>query len=244
MTPIIVIPARMAASRFPGKPLAPIAGRAMILRVVDFAKSANVGPVLVAAGDEEIFDVVRADGGDAVMTDPSLSSGTDRVFAGLQAFDPNGDFDTVLNLQGDAPGIDPAPLQQALSVLENNPDTDIATLAMPANDIADNPNAVKVILANAQTPGPSRALYFTRANAPFGDGPLYKHIGLYGFRRRALERFCSLAPSSLEQRENLEQLRALEAGMVITAAICDEGPPSVDTPADLPTVEALFKQEF
>ncbi|NNE40773.1 MAG: 3-deoxy-manno-octulosonate cytidylyltransferase [Marinicaulis sp.] len=237
MKPIIVIPARMASTRFPGKPLAPIAGRAMILRVADLAKSADLGPVLIAAGDREIHEAARGAGFEAVMTEADLASGTDRINAALHSFDPAEKFDTVINLQGDAPGTDPAPLVACVNALRDNPDADIATLAEEciASEIADNPNIVKAIIAQN-----GLALYFTRAPAPSGDGPVYHHAGLYAYRRDALREFCNLPQSPLEKRERLEQLRALENGIKITVAVVEEIPPSVDTQEDLAAVERKY----
>ena len=215
----------------------------MILRVIDFAKAADIGPVLVAAGDQEIVDSVQAEGIDAVLTAPDLPSGTDRTEAALQTFDASKKYDVVVNLQGDAPGRDTAPLRKTLAALSANPETDIATLVtpVPREAIANNPHAVKAVLANVSAAQYARALYFTRAAAPHGNGSLYKHAGLYIYRRDVLARLCALEPSPLERRENLEQLRALEAGMIITAAICDTAPPSIDTPEDLAVVEKLFQ---
>jgi len=240
MTPIVVIPARMGSARLPGKPLAEIGGRAMILRVADAAARAGVGPVLVAAGEAEIADAARADGLDAVLTDPALPSGTDRVRAALDAFDPDRRFDAAVNLQGDLPDLDPDAIAAALDALGHDPSVDIGTLASPTRDAArrDDPNAVKAVLALQPGARRGRALYFTRAPAPWGEGEIYRHVGIYAFRRGALDRFCALPPSPLELRERLEQLRALENGMRIDAAIIEDAPDGVDTPEDLARARA------
>ncbi len=235
MKPVIVIPARLGSARLPRKPLADIAGRAMILRVADAAKAAGLGPVLIAAGEEEIAGAARQGGYDAVLTDPDLPSGTDRVLAALQAFDPDGTHDAVINLQGDLPDLDPAVIRAALEALTEREGVDIGTLAAPSED-ADkrgDPNTVKAVLALEAGGRRGRALYFTRATAPWGEGPVHKHVGIYAFRRAALERFCALPASPLEKRERLEQLRALENGMRIDALLIDGAPDGVDTPEDL-----------
>jgi len=240
MNPVIIIPARMASSRLPGKPLADIAGEPMIVKVWRQAIRASLGPVLVAAAEPEIADAIERAGGRAVLTDPNLASGSDRVHAALLAADPDSEFDSVLNLQGDLPEIDPQALRRVCEVLESS-GADIATLAAPITDPADfdNPNVVKPVVAwNGKGSGP--ALYFTRARAPSGEGPLYHHVGIYAFTRKALARFVSLPPSPLEQREKLEQLRALEAGMRIEVARIDAVPLSVDTPADLARARTLI----
>ncbi|GJL95313.1 MAG: 3-deoxy-manno-octulosonate cytidylyltransferase [Hyphococcus sp.] len=244
MKPIIIIPARMASTRLPGKPLADIAGRAMILRVCDTARNADIGPVVVAAGDQEIFDAVTAAGFQCAMTDPELPSGTDRIYAAINELDPDGDYDVVVNLQGDAPGLDPAHTRAVLTPLKHDPDTDIATLAVATNDPAKaaNPNIVKCIIAKNPAHDFGRALYFTRANAPSGDGPIHHHAGIYAYRRKALERFCALPVSPLEAREQLEQLRALENNMTISVQLIDQMPSSVDTQEDLEEVRKLFDQ--
>ena len=233
MHPIIVIPARMAATRLPGKPLADIAGKPMIVHVLERAGEAALGPVLVACGDREIARAVETAGGRAVMTDPDLASGSDRVLAALESVDPDGAHDVVINLQGDLPTIAPTAIAAVLEPLAD-PAVDIATLVAPIGDPAerDDPNVVKAALdfGDQRT---ARALYFSRATVPAGEGPLYHHIGIYAFRRAALARFVALPPSGLEKRERLEQLRALEAGMRIDAALIDDVPLGVDTEADL-----------
>lgn len=234
MSTIIVIPARMASTRLPGKPLADIAGDPMIVRVWRQAMHAGVGPVLVAAGEPEIAQAIREKGGDAILTDSALPSGSDRVHQALVRHDPNRRFRAVINLQGDLPALEPGFIRQIAETLEQS-GADIATLAAPIADRAedDNPSVVKAIVAWNNEGRRGRALYFTRARAPHGDGPLYHHVGIYGFTREALDRFVALPVSPLEMREKLEQLRALEAGMRIEVARIDAVPLSVDTPEDL-----------
>ncbi|HEY2480658.1 MAG TPA: 3-deoxy-manno-octulosonate cytidylyltransferase [Caulobacteraceae bacterium] len=243
MNPIIVIPARMAASRLPGKPLADIAGQAMIVRVLRRALAADIGPVVVAAGDAEIVEAVDAAGGRAVLTDPALPSGSDRVLAALERVDPDARHEVVVNLQGDMPFLDPAAPRAAVELLAKETGCDIATLAAPEASPRDRTNrdVVKAILALSPDQSGGRALYFTRG-VPYGEGPIWRHIGLYAYRRAALIRFCAAPPSALERRERLEQLRALELGLAIHAAIVAEAPVSVDTAADLEAARA-FAQE-
>lgn len=234
MNPIVVIPARMASTRLPGKPLADIAGLPMIVRVWRQAIAADIGPVVVAAGDADIAKAIVDAGGKAVMTPPGLPSGTDRVFAAVQQVDQEGVHDVVINLQGDLPALDPAAIRDVGAALAPT-GADIATLAAEIDDPADydNPNVVKPVVVWDVTGTRGRALYFTRARAPHGEGPLYHHVGIYAFRRAALARMVALPPSPLELREKLEQLRALEAGMTIAVARIASVPLSVDTPADL-----------
>jgi 3-deoxy-manno-octulosonate cytidylyltransferase (CMP-KDO synthetase) len=243
MTPIIVIPARMAATRLPGKPLADIGGRAMILRVLDRALAAGVGPVAVAAGDPEIVEAVEAAAGRAVLTDPALPSGSDRILAALAAIDPQGRHDAVINLQGDMPFVDPGIITACVRLLEQDPTNDIATVVAPEASAADrsNPDVVKAVLALNGDGRSGRALYFTRSTL-YGEGPIWRHIGIYGYRRPALECFTRAPPSPLERREKLEQLRALELGLSISAAVVDKAPISVDTPADLQAARAFAEQ--
>ena len=230
---IVLIPARMASSRLPGKVLADIGGLPMIVHVVNRAVEADIGRVVVATDSSEVHDAVEAGGGEAVMTDPGHPSGSDRIYEAVQRLDPEGRFETVINVQGDLPTIDPNLIQSAVALLEN-PDTDIGTLACEIRDEDEksNPNVTKVV-GSPLSDQTLRALYFTRARAPSGEGPLYHHIGLYAYRRDALSRFVSLPPSTLERRESLEQLRALEDGMRIDVALVDTVPLGVDTPADL-----------
>jgi len=243
MNPIVVIPARLASTRLPDKPLADIAGQTMIERVWRQAMKAAIGPVLVAAAEQEIVDVIVRAGGNAVLTDPALPSGSDRVFAALESVDPDGAYDVVINLQGDLPALDPAVIRAVADVLAAT-GTDIATLAAEIDDPADrdNPSVVKPVVAWAADGRQGRALYFTRAPAPSGNGPLFHHIGIYAFRRAALKRFVALSPSPLEIREKLEQLRALEAGMTVSVARVDAVPLSVDTPADLAKARAALSR--
>ncbi|NWG45531.1 MAG: 3-deoxy-manno-octulosonate cytidylyltransferase [Alphaproteobacteria bacterium] len=234
----------MAASRLPGKPLADIAGEPMIVRVMRRAEAARIGPVLVAAAEPEIVAAVEAAGGRAVLTDPALPSGSDRVRAALEAFDPGGRHDIIVNLQGDQPVIEPAAIASALTPFGASAPPDIATLGALIVEPreADDPNVVKAVVAfRTDTPGPGacgRALYFTRARAPSGEGPLVHHIGIYAYARGALERFVELPPSPLERRERLEQLRALEAGLSIDLVLVRDVPIAVDTPADLERARA------
>jgi 3-deoxy-manno-octulosonate cytidylyltransferase (CMP-KDO synthetase) len=234
MNPIVVIPARMAASRLPGKPLADIGGMPMIVRVLRCAEEADVGAVAVAAGDAEIVKAVRAAGGRAVLTDPALPSGSDRILAALAQLDPDGVHDTVINLQGDMPFVAPQVLGACLDLMAREPACDIATVAAPADSPQDRTSVdvVKPVLALAPGATHGRALYFTRSTL-YGEGPVLRHIGIYGYRRAALEAFNAAPPSPLEIREKLEQLRALELGLRIWAAVIDTPPISVDTPGDL-----------
>ena len=241
MNPIIVIPCRMASTRLPGKPLALIAGRAMILHVMDRAREADIGPVAVACADQAIADAVRAAGGTAVMTDPSLPSGSDRVHAALAVLDPQGAHDVVVNLQGDLPTMPAVQLRAVITPL-SDPSFDIATLVAPIDDPAEAaaPQVVKAACAFDRGRAVSPALYFSRVPIPSGEGPLWHHIGIYAFRRAALARFVSLPESPLERREKLEQLRALEAGMRIACARVEHAPFGVDTPADLERARRLL----
>jgi 3-deoxy-manno-octulosonate cytidylyltransferase (CMP-KDO synthetase) len=236
MNPIILIPARMASLRLPDKPLADIAGKPMIVHVWERAREAGIGPVYVAAAEPEIAEAVRRAGGEAVLTSPDHPSGSDRIFEALTKIDPEGRFDVVVNVQGDLPTIDPRIVRRALEPLAD-PAVDIATLAVEITreEERTNPNVVKAIAPFAPEEGLTiaRALYFSRATAPANPGPLYHHVGLYAYRRHALERFVKLAPGRLERRERLEQLRALEAGMRIDVALVDTVPLGVDTPAEL-----------
>jgi 3-deoxy-manno-octulosonate cytidylyltransferase (CMP-KDO synthetase) len=231
--PIVIIPARMASTRLPGKPLADIHGQPMIAHVWRRAVEADVGPVLVAADAPAIVRAIEAIGGRAILTRVGHATGSDRLFEALSAVDAQGRHDVVINLQGDLPTIEPAAMRAILAPLEAA-EVDIATLATPIvrPEERDDPNVVKAVGAEIN-PLRLRALYFTRAPAPWGEGPLLHHIGIYAYRRAALARFVALPPSNLERREKLEQLRALEAGMRIDIAIVDTYPLGVDTPADL-----------
>ena len=230
---LILIPARMASTRLPGKPLADIAGKPMIVHVLNRAQEAKAGAVVVATDSEPVFSAVEKAGGRAVMTRADHVSGSDRVFEALQQIDPERRARIVVNVQGDLPTLTPADIKAALEPLAD-PAVDIATLAAEIKTPQEltNPNVVKLV-GSPVSPGRLRALYFTRATAPSGDGPLYHHIGLYAYRRDALAKFVALKPSPLELRERLEQLRALEAGMRIDAMVVDSVPLGVDTPEDL-----------
>jgi 3-deoxy-manno-octulosonate cytidylyltransferase (CMP-KDO synthetase) len=230
---LVLIPARMAASRLPGKPLADICGEPMIVHVWRRAAEAGIGRVAVATDSDEIANAVRAAGGEAVMTAAAHDNGTSRIDEAARRLDPGETFDAIVNIQGDLPTIAPEAIRAALGPLAD-PAVDIATIAavITREEERTDPNVVKVV-GSEVAPKRLRALYFTRATAPFGDGPLYHHIGLYAYRRAALGRYVTLPPSPLERRERLEQLRALEAGMRIDVAIVDAVPLGVDTPADL-----------
>jgi len=239
MKPIVLIPARMAATRLPGKPLADIGGVPMIVRVLRQAQAAQVGPVAVAAGNLEIAEAVTAAGGRAVLTDPDLPSGTDRIVAALAELDPGGAHDVVINLQGDIPFVRPDAVAAVAALLAQQPGCDVSTVMVAEADPAEraNPDIPKVVAAMQPDGRSGRALYFTRS-VLYGEGPVWLHHGIYGFRRAALQRFCAAPPSPLEKRERLEQLRALELGMSIWAAVIDEAPISVDNPADLQRARA------
>ncbi len=231
----VMIPARLGAARLPDKPLAEIAGLPMIVQVWKRAMEADVGRVIVAAADQAIADAVADHGGEAVMTDPALPSGSDRIRAALQEVDPERSFQRIVNLQGDLPTIDPALIRAVLRPLDEL-DSDIGTLAVATDDPRerDDPNVVKAVVSfEVDRPDLGRALYFTRATAPSGPGPLYHHIGIYAYQRTSLERFAAIRPSPLERRERLEQLRALEHGMTIGVVRVDTVPLGVDTPAQL-----------
>lgn len=230
---LIIIPARMAASRLPGKPLADIGGTPMIVHVLRRAEEAAAGRVAVATDSLEIAAAVEKAGGQSVMTRADHPSGSDRIFEALSILDPRRQARVIVNVQGDLPTLDPADLAAAVALIDD-PAVDVATLAaeIARAEERTNPNVVKVV-GSPLTPSRLRALYFTRATAPHGDGPLYHHIGLYAYRRQALEKFVALPPSPLEQREKLEQLRLLEAGMRIDVAIVNSVPLGVDTPEDL-----------
>ena len=239
---LVVIPARMASTRFPGKPLADIAGLPMIVHVVRRAEAAAVGPVVVATDSEAIATAVEKADGRAVMTRSDHASGSDRICEALGIVGSSARI--IVNVQGDLPTVEPADIRAALGPLEDRA-VDVATIAAEISDAAEriNPNVVKVV-GSEVAPGRLRALYFTRATAPYGEGPLYHHIGLYAYRRAALERFVSLPPSRLERRERLEQLRALEAGMRIDVAIVASVPLGVDTAEDLERARAILVPRF
>jgi len=206
------------------------------------AGRAGCGPVLVAAAETEIAEAATRAGFEAALTDPDLPSGTDRVLAAAEAFDPDGRYDAVINLQGDLPDLDPGAVSGALEALSFGGGVDIGTLVTPAEPSKrDDPNAVKAVMALGEGALIGRALYFTRAAAPWGEGPLYKHVGIYAFRREALNRFCDLPVSPLEKRERLEQLRALENGMTLAAKVMPDAPDGVDTPEDLERARARLE---
>jgi len=244
MKPIVLIPARMASTRLPGKPLADVGGVPMIVRVWRQAAAAKCGPVVVAAAEKEIASAVEAAGGRAVLTPPDLPSGSDRVHVALNAVDRGFEHDIVINLQGDLPLVDPAALRAALDALVAT-GADIGTVAAEIDDDkeADNPNLTKVVASWDVGRTRGRAHYFSRARIPWGKGPLFAHAGIYAFKREALGRFVQLQPSPLELREKLEQLRALEAGMSIAVGRIDALPLSVDTPADLDKARAAAARE-
>ena len=237
--PIILIPARMASTRLPNKPLALICGVPMIVQVLKRAQEADCGRVVVAAAEQEIADAVADAGGEAILTDPNLPSGSDRIHAALKSIDGDGAHDVIVNLQGDLPSLAPNLVHDCLAALDGS---DMSTLVAEISnpEERDDPNVVKAVLS-VPSRKKARALYFTRATAPHGDGVLYHHIGIYGYQRAALEKFIALPPSPLEQREKLEQLRALEAGFTINAAIVDTVPVGVDTPEDLANAEAVLQ---
>ena len=239
MNPLIMIPARMAATRLPNKPLADIGGKPMIVRAWEQAALSGFR-VAVAAGDPEIVEAVEAAGGLAVLTDPALPSGSDRIRAAVEAVDPDGAHDLVINIQGDMPFASPDLARACADLLARESACDIATLVAAEADVSDRTNAdvVKAVLALPEGETSGRALYFTRSTL-YGDGPVWRHVGIYGYRREALMRFCAAPPSPLEQREKLEQLRALEMGLQIWASVIDEAPLSVDNPADLEAARAL-----
>ncbi|MER9339698.1 3-deoxy-manno-octulosonate cytidylyltransferase [Mesorhizobium sp. M0601] len=240
MSTLILIPARMASTRLPGKPLADIAGTPMIVHVARRAAEAGLGRVVVATDTQGVAEAVRAHGFEAVMTRANHETGSDRIFEALTILDPGNSVETIVNVQGDLPTIDPLVIGAALKPFENAA-VDIATLCVEIvrGEEKTNPNVVKLVGSPLSTTR-LRALYFTRATAPWGEGPLYHHIGLYAYRRAALERFVALRPSPLERRERLEQLRALEAGMRIDAEIVQSVPLGVDTPDDLERARALL----
>ncbi len=240
--PIILIPARLASQRLPAKALADIAGKPMIVRVWQRAVAAEVGPVVVATDAPGIAAAVTAAGGRAIMTAPAHASGSDRIAEALAKVDPAGAHDLAVNVQGDEPLVEPEAIRAAVALMDDRA-VDIGTLCAPAGPgERDDPNAVKVAAAQV-APGRLRALYFSRAPIPWGEGPLLRHVGLYAYRRAALARFVALPPAPLERRERLEQLRALEAGMRIDLALVQKAARGVDTPADLARVRAAFAGE-
>ena len=242
LNPIVVIPARLQSTRLPNKPLADIDGKTMIERVWQQCVQANCGPVLVAAAESEIADVITACGGDAILTDPALPSGSDRVWAAVSEYDPSGQYNAIVNVQGDLPILPPDYVQKSLVPL-HNPDVHIGTLVSPIHTDVDknNDSIVKAFTEFEDGQTTSRALTFTRSPAPWGEGANYYHIGIYAFRRDALKQFVGASPTPLEKREKLEQLRALEMGMRIDVGLVDGVPMSVDTPDDLEKVRAVLE---
>lgn len=234
LNPIVAIPARMPSTRLPGKPLADIQGLPMIVQVWKRATEAGVGPVLVAAAEQEIVDAIAKAGGQAVLTDPDHPTGSDRIAEAVKRVDPTGRYDVVVNVQGDLPTVDPAIIRDSLLPMAD-PQVDIATLVceIALEEERSNPNVVKAAVGFRPGARVARALYFSRATIPARDGPHYHHIGLYAYRRAALEKFVALPNGVLQDRESLEQLRALENGMRIDAVLVDTVPLGVDTPADL-----------
>lgn len=240
-TPLIVIPARLAATRLPNKPMAMIGDAPMIVHVWRRAMEAKLGPVLVACDAEEIAHAIRDQGGEAVITHPWHPSGSDRIWEAIGKFDPEGKHDTIINLQGDVPTLDPQLLHALLAPLEHG--ADISTLVTPITrpEEVENPSVVKAVIALAEGARCGRALYFTRLPAPYGDGVRYHHIGVYAYTRAALETFMSHPPSPLETSEKLEQLRAMELGLRIDVCVVDTVPLGVDTPEDLERARQLLK---
>ncbi len=241
--PIVIIPARMGSARLPGKPLALIADDPMIVHCWRKALQADIGPVVVACAEKEIAEVIENGGGTSVLTNADLPSGSDRVAEAIDKLDPNKEYDAIINLQGDLPTLDPECIKRAFKVLEN-PEVDIATLVSPITNDEErfNPNVVKAVLSIKKNPNQGRALYFSRSVVPSGDGYHYHHIGIYAYRREILEEFIDLPISGLEERERLEQLRALESGMRIDAALVDTVPVGVDTPSDLEYARAIVNK--
>lgn len=241
MNPIVIVPARLASTRLPGKPLADIHGKPMIVHVLDRAAEAGVGPVLCAAAEPEIAAAVTRAGYEAVATNPDHPSGSDRIWEALRIADPDAGHDVIVNLQGDLPTLDPALVTAVVAPLADER-IDIATLvcAITEDNERRNPNVVKCVCGLEDGRSSAPALYFTRAEAPSGAGPLWHHIGIYAYRRDALARFVAMPPSTLEMREKLEQLRALEAGMRIEAVRVDTVPLGVDTPPDLARARRLL----
>jgi len=245
MKPIILIPSRLESTRLPNKPLAMIAGKPMILRVWEQAMKSQLGPVVVACGSPQIKEIIEAAGGTAILTDPNHPSGTDRIYEALTLVDPAGSHDTIINLQGDLPTIDPQIVHEILLPFQKMLGIHMSTLGakVVSEEEAHNPASPKVAITFEKDQNFGRALYFSRATVPYGDGPLYHHIGVYGFTRQALERYVSLPPSPLEKRERLEQLRALEDGMTIGIKIVNSIPQGVDLPEDLLKAENQLKTQ-
>lgn len=239
MNPIIIIPARMASTRLPNKPMALIGGLPMIVRVMKRAQEAGIGRVIVACDGEEIANAVQNAGGEAILTSADLPSGSDRIFQALTKIDAEKKHDIIINVQGDMPCLDPKIIKQVFAVLDNK-EVDIATLTAVISDEKEKTDPAVVKIAMNEK---GRALYFSRATIPHGEGELYHHIGIYAYRRAALEKFVGLPPSTLEQREKLEQLRALEAGMRIDVAVVDTVPLGVDTEEGLEKARKIYDEQ-
>ncbi|NBX74571.1 MAG: 3-deoxy-manno-octulosonate cytidylyltransferase [Alphaproteobacteria bacterium] len=241
MMPLVLIPARLAATRLPHKPLAMLAGAPLVVHVLRRAEESNVGRVVVAAGDQEIVDVVRAAGGEAVLTDPALPSGTDRIWAALQHIDPQEKYQAIINVQGDLPTLDPRLIQRVYELVQQ-PQVDMATLVTPfkPHENKEKSQYVKAVV-EWQNDQQGRALYFSRACVPWGEGPHDHHIGLYAYRRQALQRFTEQPAGLLEQREKLEQLRALAMGLRIEVGRVNDAPPGVDTPDELEMARKILE---
>lgn len=239
---LTIIPARLASTRLPNKPLADIFGKPMIVRVFEQAKMANLGEIIVACDCQEIATAVENAGGKAIITDPNLPSGTDRIFAAMLKMPNYQDFEVIVNLQGDLPTIDPKVIIAAAQAASQE-SVDIATVASVIKnmDEINNPNVVKIAIAFLENPTLGQALYFSRSPIPHGAGDYYHHIGIYAYKRKALERFVNLKPSKLEKRESLEQLRALENQMKIAVQIVEAHPLSVDTKEDLEKVKFFLE---
>ncbi|MEE2705324.1 MAG: 3-deoxy-manno-octulosonate cytidylyltransferase [Pseudomonadota bacterium] len=239
---LIVIPARMAATRLPGKPLALINNEPMIVHVWKKACQSEVGPVIVACGDIEIKETIEKYGGKAILTDPDLPSGSDRVWRAAQIYDPEGKFNIIVNVQGDQPTLDPSHISRTVDALRDS-GSNMSTLITPINnqrEISD-PSVIKVAIDFQENNKVATALYFSRNPIPHGEGPVYHHVGIYGFTRPSLKKFVSIKPSELEKREKLEQLRALTNGLSISAYMVEHSPPSVDTPEDLERVKMILE---
>ncbi len=246
LKPLLVIPVRLAATRLPRKPLADIHGKSMICHVWEKAIQSNLGPVLVACGDQEIVDEVNSFGGHAILTDPNLPSGTDRIKVAADIFDPQGEFNCVVNIQGDLPTLDPNLLKDVLEPLENT-DADIATLATTIQDSQElqSENVVKVVLSLEESSEIGRALYFSRLPVPSGNAPHYHHVGLYAYKRNALNRFVNLSVHPLEASEKLEQLRALAHGMRIDVKVVNADTLfGVDTQSDLEKAIRIIGESY
>ncbi len=244
MTPLIIIPARMQSQRLPRKPLADICGKPMIVHVLERGLEADLGPVVVACDDPLIIEAVSDFGGQAVLTDPALPSGSDRVYAAAEIFDRLGAFDILINLQGDMPGADPSHIRASVEPLSIS-SVDVATLAVPIADVEkiENPHVAKIALAGKEGDLIRRALYFSRSPIPNGAPSFYHHLGLYAYRREALKKFISAAPTCAEESEKLEQLRALELGLRIDVRIVEGRPWEVNTPEDLDYARTYFSKE-